>query len=298
MDRIRAGNGTVIGRMADGNRLAVSTDSGATWQVVRPLIGGSLREIEYGASGWIAVGEDSDSKHYLLHSSNGINWTKGPEVNDIGNWGLVYANGTYYAISYNFSGAQRTYSSTNGTTWSDLGETDLTVDPERVVYDTNNNLLILVGGGGKIATSSNGINWTVRVEDTSGNTFRDAHFSNGATIVIGSTKTLYRSTDGTTWNTVQSTETGYYGITHMPGDMDDGLWLALDYQNDFSASTNNGVTWNLSPGIGFSSPSIRSLTYNPGDELFYASGQVGMVINNDDASDNWTILQKNRTGSI
>jgi hypothetical protein len=294
VDPVRTGgDGRIVGILGDQAALTTSAD-GTTWQPSRPLTRGQVYDVVWGSEGWVTVAKDLVlNQTFILKSSDAITWTSALQVANQTDWGLAHGAGKYWLVSRNSGGAGRAYSSANGSSWTDLGSHDHASDINRVVYDSVNNLLIIAGGS-KISSSSDALAWTANL-DVAGQVFRDAFHANGATIVIGSNRDIYRSTTGTTWTPSTAVSTGFYSVTYGSAS---NTWLALNFTGGLNKSTDNGTNWISATGTGFTSPGVRSLAYNSVDNLYYAGGMEGLVIRVDSPTKSWTDLRRGPRGNV
>jgi len=165
--------------IAVGNKgkMATSTN-GSDWTEITgsPFGATQINTVIYGGGVWFAGGNNGS----IAYSLNGTTWTNvtdGPfGYNDIQS--IAYGNGKWIAVGAN--GKMYTTTSGNtGSSWTSVDVTSLftysvggssgTVQTiQTVVYASNR--WIAAGGGGKMATSTDGQNWTA----VAGNTFGPA----------------------------------------------------------------------------------------------------------------------------
>ena len=147
---------------------------------------------------------------------------------------VAFGNSTYIAAT-NFG----FFKSTDGTTWSEVTDTDVAgKDFARVKYI--NSRFIAASSSKEWATSTDGTNWTTSTITTGTINANNIFYANGVYMVQGSGSTVYISSDhGSTWSSqsvgISYTYTGSAGNAFVAISGNAGV--------DVRYSTN-GTTWN------------------------------------------------------
>lgn len=124
-------------------------------------------------------------------STDGTTWTArtSGSTNDI--FAVGYFNNQYFAIGYD---TVRT--SPTGTTWTTRTHPFGAATIYSIAY--GNNVYVITADSGKIATSTDGITWTLRTSGT-GVSLRSVTFGNGIFVAVGDRTVGITSIDGITW---------------------------------------------------------------------------------------------------
>lgn len=220
------GNGLFVGVGEDG--AIVTSDDGITW--VNRISGttSNLYGVTYGGNTFVAVGSDSS----VLTSSDGTHWTIETPSNPADFRGVTYGNDLFVAVGY--GGTMLT--SSDGMTWTarDSGTTD---DLTGVTY--GNGLFAAVTWGlcpcgdrcgsvpcGKVLTSSDGVQWTVRLADVA--PFSAVTYGAGVFVAVGIPVnfqyTIFTSYDDILWSSrpvetlnVDISKRNFLGVTYGDG---------------------------------------------------------------------------------
>ena len=164
--------------------------------------------IAYGNGRWIVFGSGN-----MGTSTDGTNWTLVTQplmtITDV-----AYGNNRWIAV-----GNRDMITSTDGTNWTPVDVSSVfpssgsSISIKSVAYA--NNLWITAGTGGRIATSTNGVNWTLVPNNPFGTgTIQALSYGNNKWIAVGSeTSTggveigsrIAFSSDGITWTSVANT---------------------------------------------------------------------------------------------
>lgn len=211
-------------------------------------------------------------------------------TNTGGNWhGVCWSPELSRFVAVARSG-NRTAISSDGRIWTNIVSsiTPTGTSANRVIWCKKNNssdgifVLVAIGVstnpldlGNNIATSPDGISWTVRNSGIQRGPFDVAWSPELETMVAvssdpsGSLSTLCYSTDvGTTWTGVLSVTAGYLGITWSP---ELGLFCAVGTTH--TATSLDGINWIQTPLANLSN-SFRSVTWSPELGIFVASAVV------------------------
>ena len=213
-----------------------------------------------------AISSSGVSGKYLS-DSNSILWcavnTKiFKSIDDGLTWSLSYSFTTSDITFYNFKyiieafgkiiamdQGYCVYSSDGGETWnvsnslknSTFGTAMLS---SHVMY---NDVLYVAGSGGKIAKTSDGINWTYLTAVTGSPTLYPMWVSNSKIYAIDSSSKIYTSVNGTTWTTstaLSSTTYGTVGVRILINDSTNTKLFVSNWNGSKSAYSNNGgINW-------------------------------------------------------
>jgi len=216
-DAIAYGNGKYIA--VHGRDFSSSTD-GTTWTDIVSLPGfddmfTKSKAIAYGNGKFVVVGGN------IAHSSDGNNWTSVADNTGGGFYAIAYGNGKFVTVG----GKGKIAYSSNGETWTVVTDTTIwdyveeysgttynyTADINAIIYA--NNKFFAVGAESKMATSTDGVNWTPVSLSAFTNEYGRAlainaiAYGNGKFVAggVGSGlggATIATSTDGTTWTAV------------------------------------------------------------------------------------------------
>jgi hypothetical protein len=248
-----------------GNTIASSTD-GITWTGRgRTVITSEAFGVAYGNGLWVAVGEGGNT---IATSTNGINWTgRGKTVITGSARSVAYGNGLWVAVG---EGGNNVATSTNGITWTPSNVMGTNALGTCIAY--GNGLWVAGGGGGssKMASSTDGINWTNRGGDGNGGVISGAvnsvAYGNNLWVAFGissgGTPTYATSTDGMAWTHRGGLQNEVYSVTYS-----NNLWIAGG-GNSIATSTN-GITWTnrganpiTSSILGITAPLISTVLTN------------------------------------
>ena len=233
---------------------------------------------------------DNKSGTYSIvaYSTDGIKWTKVKDnkfKNEIVTE-IAYGNGTWLAATTGLKGSSMAYS-TDGVTWNAVSDDLFESGNDRFsIYDIawGNGKFVIVGYQGRIAYSTNCINWTEVTDTTFGISNKDGitsvKWGGDKFIAIGTknNRTNYAySTDGVTWTA---------GKSVIPNGIDtiiwgNGIWIALHLGTgtleESYYSIDGGDTWISSPykidplNVPVFISQIDDITY--GNDKFVAAGK-------------------------
>lgn len=156
----------------------------------------------------------------------------------------------------------------------------------RVVYNSDDDEYLITGSGGKIAKSSNVIDWTAQTGTFGTSSIYALEYGDGRYIAGGSIGKMSTSTDGENWTEVNSSfgASVILSIVYAPNiGGSGGIWIAVGGSGKLATSID-GLSWvqRLSSfGISF----IRSLYVT--DSLIVAVGDEGKLATSTDGV-NWT----------
>ena len=248
-----------------GNGAKYSTDNTVTWN--NSSFGGSLLTIAFKNNKLIATYNGS-----FYTSSNGISWTVSSVVpGSVGIRWIEYGNGVWLAGQNESSASDGiVYSLDNALTWSQLiqgtglGYKSIQYNP----YDE-----IFVGYYGKMAYSSDGINWT----DSGTTVFNN--ISDGRSIfehTVYSFNTLVTSSSTTTWTGLGSTIFSKFcnSVAYNGTDKWVAVGVGSSTSNSVAYSSNGSVWTGLGKtlfNIGSSAKWTNGKFYITGDNDMYSS---------------------------
>ncbi len=293
------GDGALVALYNSEPGLAVSTNGTNWWWERTANPRARVGDAVWGNGKWVITtpSTNSISNTTVQVSTDLRNWTAielttGRAINRV-----TYGNGKFWLLGATNVVSPVTYASTDGANWTLLPPSNLPLEAfTSVTYDPANNLLIGVGAVGvsppmgRVVTSPNGTNWTVRLDNLTNGTLRNVRAANGVTITCGDISTnLYRSTDGIAWTRVTVAES-FYLYNQLASDTTN--WLCMDNDGYFIRSTNNGATWNLSGSTGWNPPYyIAGTAFRTNDGRWYGSGRLGLVVATTNFGNPWTNVQ-------
>ena len=237
----------------NGNTFATSTD-GVT------LTGAGLNSNTingFACANNLLVAVSGGNSTKITYSTNGITWNDGVGVPFTGEgYSVAYGAGLWVAAGTNSSLVGNTVAtSTNGINWVGRGS-PVTYSGRGIAFGkdgSNQNLWVVVGNEGspgpRIASSPDGITWTVRSADTA--IFHTANkvafgkdgSGNNLWVAVGSgNNTIATSTNGFVWSgrgktifTAQGRAVAY--------DSGAGLWVAVGEGGNTIATSTDGIVW-------------------------------------------------------
>jgi hypothetical protein len=226
----------------------------------------------------------------IFKSEDGVSWTKTASLGVYSK--ICYCNDLFFAL-----GQPYVYTSSDLLVWekqSTPSEASMRIYLG-VVYA--NGLYVMVGyQNGRVMTSPDGINWTVRVSP-SGSPWGIA-YGNGKFVVVGN-NVLLTSTDGINWAShtapaflykVIYANGMFVAVGAMTATSVDGVnWIkrsntksySLAYGNGLFVSdyeeSNDGITWtaNKSPVSATGNSSTNQICYDPISKKFLVTGRLG-----------------------
>ncbi|WP_284646280.1 cadherin-like beta sandwich domain-containing protein [Paenibacillus silviterrae] len=236
------------------------------WDYIRVSGADGLSSVIYDGNRFVAV-----SLAYIGTSSDGYTWSRSPSSPQADLKGVAYGNGVYVTVGASYGGAGGIImASTDGITYNVVAN-ELASETDSfngVAY--GNQRFVAVGWDGKIATSTDGTNWSLSVSG-SVNDLYGVTYGNGQFIAVGKSGTILTSTDGITWTTVDSQTIGYYpsymaGVTYS-----NGYYVAVGYDLSYNGAiltSTDGIHW-----TGVYNPNgLYSVTYGEGQ--FVAVGRA------------------------
>lgn len=264
---IASGTGTANANVTTVNITCGSNATVFTSRTLPNPNGGWYLTAVYGNGRFVTVSANSNPGT-VVYSDNGTTWTAASHsVNSVQWYGLAYGNGRYVATGNNMA-----ITSVDGITWTQ--PTIPTGNWNSITYGAGLFVAVSTGGGQSIATSPDGITWTLRSTALpSSQTWQPIAFGNGVFVVIAqNTSVAATSADGITWTqrTLPATASWNwvtYGVDRF---------VAVGTGTNAIFSTDNGVTWTTAttpPASG----TWNKVTY--GNGLFLAvAGQASSTM--------------------
>ena len=257
------------------NKLAYSTDLGATWigaqyDVSLPL--DTTWRVGGGGSATVAV-PLSASTTVSAYTTNGTTWTTGT-LPGLNNWSVGFGNGFFVATGQ--SGVQSAHS-TNGTTWgaATLPASGNWTKPvygaglfitarafgSNLAYSTNGagwtstsvastsggwwaaafgtRFVLIQQTGTQYATSENGINWTIRTLPVNASP-RAVSFGNSVYVITTLDNRYVTSTDGITW-TQRTLPISQVSNSYLA--FGNGRFALIKQDGNDAAHSTDAITW-------------------------------------------------------
>ncbi len=247
--------------------------------------------ITYGNNQFVAVGDAGPGPGIIVTSPDGINWTDRSSGTDYRLLAVAYGNNQFVALAPGPLNHQ-TVTSPDGVTWTPH-TTDYAFT--RIAYG---NTQFVAVGGGQIASSSDGVTWTLRYDAGSGSLtgFAGIAYGNNQFVAVGTGNyngtnqygAIMTSPDGVTWTERGSGTTSQLngvcygnnqfvavGTGYFPGGGGDSTTIV---------TSPDGITWNRRPSETTSGP-LLAIVY--GGSQFVAVGFPGSVVTSSDGL-TWT----------
>ena len=227
------GNGKFVAGGTSG-KMAYSSD-GITWTQVSdsPFGSSSIYSVYHGNGKFVAGG----TSWKMAYSTDGVTWTKVPNStfgNNTTIFSICYEKGKYVAVGgYRASSMTiTTYHgkmaySTDGVTWTSI---DISAFRDYRIYSIcyGNGKFVAVGGspdtiiqgtstgaGGKMAYSTDGVNWTEVDSPFGSSSIHSTYYGNGKFVAGGNGGKIAYSTDGITWTAVSNSTFGTNPISSI-----------------------------------------------------------------------------------
>lgn len=219
--------------------------------------------VVYGEGKWMTLGGGGNPQ--ISYSNDGVTWTEGGfntsgyAVNK-----LAYGNGMWMAAGPAVD--QAVYTSGNGGVSWTTRSLPSTMGTNIGGIAHGSGLWVAAGYAGDIATSPNGITWTMRAS-LGNDYFQFLYFAEGRWFLRGNTK-LFTSQNGINWTQVPSGRLGLmaYG---------EGVWAVIHFENpNFNVYTTvDGNSWNFKATIAQPPVTITSFSYGKGVWMYtYRTG--------------------------
>ena len=237
----------------------------------------------YEDSKFVAVGENSTNA--IMTSPDGITWTAiNNSITPLR--GIAYGDGKFVVVG----GTGKGLISEDGVSWTEINLPTATWKAvtfgNGLFTAVSSCSLNVCGYSARIATSPNGIDWTIRLSTTAnsgGETvrpFTDVKYLNAEKfIAVSSLNQVWSSTDGINWDA---------------GTIPSGQWFGVDYGNEkyvaapwagIPAESNDGLTFTLTSAPAYIN--MRDVSFGNGLFVFVGKIGAGTVVTTPDLI-NWT----------
>ena len=214
--------------VGNGGKIYTSPD-GATWTEQSSGVSGNLLFIYYANGKFITC---DYSNRYFVTSSDGETWSK-TYYSSVQTSYAQYC-GAYGAGKYVVCGNNYAYYSSDATNWTRVNKTYET----RSVCYADSIGFVGLGTYGDLAKSSDGISWTVLMEQAGAKTKYGICYGKGKFVTVGVNGNIYTSPDATTWTSQTSgVSVSLYGVCFA-----DGVFVAVGDSGTIITSSD-GVTW-------------------------------------------------------
>lgn len=241
--------------------------NGTTWSPGTNLASArNFSDVAYGNGVFVAIRPNSTpTSTTVITSSDGINWTE-TNVTMSGDK-LIFANGVFVTAGGNSSSQGTSWWSANGTTWTQGTVTrNITGSETSIWYGRpmwNGTKFIQIHSNGSYWThtyqSNDGKAWT-QVNNTGANgnfflsPYNDAFYANGvylASFTNSVSSIISRSTDGSSWNTVNLPSGMYSKRFEYVG----GIYFVIGFDVN---GNQNRVAYSLDAGQNWSTFDLRN----------------------------------------
>jgi hypothetical protein len=315
------GNGlfVAVGKGATINNSFMTSPDGITW-TAQSAANDYWRSVCYGNGLFVAVSNSGNSTSKVITSPDGITWTLRYTGGNNNYWySICYGNGLFVAVGTSSLDNKRIMTSSDGVTWTIGVMSTQQFSWTGVCY--GDGLFVAVATfvrGNKIATSTDGINWELKIS-TAEVKLKTICYGNNMFIGIGNgtdgciltsydnisfqleminslNKTIFNSNlsrfeseknPGTYW-TIRNTPNGSFsGVCYG-----DGLFVAVSTTvtsgigNDAIMTSSDGITWITRPIEGRTATSV---CYGNGLFVAVSNSGVGNRVMTSPDGITWTI---------
>jgi hypothetical protein len=153
-----------------------------------------------------------------------------------------------------------------------------------------NGLFVAVGASGSLQTSPDGVTWTSRTSNFGFSAINSVAFGNGTFVAVGQAGKIATSTNGTSW----TLQTSPIGSEIFSVGFGNGLFVFGAGNGNLYTSSNNGVSW-TSRSSTFGTSQIYGVTY--GNNLYVIGGTQDKLATSPDGV-TWTSRTSSFTGSF
>lgn len=248
----------------------------------------SIREVRFGASLFVALGDAASSNIFYSATINGT-YSQTAGSPNTAQLRLFFFGTRFYTLG-NADASTNVWYSTDANSWTPSSA----VAPSQQLYDmdydgTTN--YVVCGTSGALWYSTNGTTWT---QSSAGSaTFAKVRFANGLWVVCSGASPvsiIYTSTSGSLWTSRTTGLTGPYWALAFGN----GKWVLGAGDNSFSrvAHSTDGITWTIVTAYKFGDPSTN-IRFVPliyaGGKFVYSNGSTGVVHTATDAAGVWTV---------
>lgn len=203
---IAYGNGKFV---VVGNSGYITTSvNGITWTTPTKILSTHFSHITYSGGRFVAIGQDG----YILSSTDGLYWTT-QQMKGY-NWCAIEYNGEYFMIVGDNDSKMCTSTSTDGTRWSGVLQTNISYRSYKICgIAYGNGKFVIADRDGNICEYDG--NWQQYRVDLYGNGFTNIIYECGNFILIGYNGFIYKSTqagDYKNWIRVRLTDKTLWDI--------------------------------------------------------------------------------------
>jgi photosystem II stability/assembly factor-like uncharacterized protein len=228
LNSVTFGNGlfVAVGGNSFGNGTILTSPDGISWT---PQPATSITGVAYGNGRFVAVGGGPGTN--VLTSTNGLDWT--PQDASGVRSAITFGNGLFVATDGSFEA--KVHTSPDGVAWESHPFPRIEF-ANGVAYGAGQ--FVVVGNWGSILGSTNGMDWTLRIQRSGSGQDLTGIASDGHRLVVLETSSgKLVSDDGTVWHhRPTATRTFLYGIAHGAG-----VFVAVGATNSFFIPTPNHI---------------------------------------------------------
>lgn len=138
---------------------------------------------------------------------------------------------------------------------------------------------VAVGANGNIFSSTDLVTWTSRAAGAS--TFSDVIFANGQFVAVGASGVCYTSTDGTTWTSRSAGSILFYKVIWAAGTIN--LYIAIGVGGVLYTSSDGAVWTSRSAGAG----TFIDIAFDSTNSILVAVGNAGNIYSSTNGT-TWT----------
>ena len=189
---ITYGGGQFVAVDAWTNHVAATSPDGKTWTIRNPSVLNRWTSVTYGLGRFVAVSQTGTQR--VMTSTDGVTWTGRNAAENQGWLSVTYGNGLFVAVAN--SGPNNVMTSPDGITWTARSTNEAGI-LTGVTY--GNGLFVAVGisGANRFWSSPDGITWTPR--STSQNNWYSVAYGKGMFVAVADYGSVATSADGITW---------------------------------------------------------------------------------------------------
>jgi hypothetical protein len=137
---------------------------------------------------------------------------------------------------------------------------------------SNGSIIVAINRDGYAYSSTNATTWT-RAPRLNTEVLWNVRYLNGLWIIVGANRTLFTSTNGTSWTDRSPSGSNVFMYDVAYGD---GTYVAVGSDGLYYTSTN-GTSWTDRTGIVGTTQSIESIEYAPDNGVFFMCGASGFI---------------------
>ena len=157
---------------------------------------------------------------------------------------------------------------------------------------SNGSTIVAINRDGYFYYSTNATTWT-RGSRLNTEVLVNVRYLNGLWIIVGGNRTIFTSTNGTSWTDRSPSGSNLFIYDVAYGN---GTYVAVGVDGLYYTSTD-GTSWTDRTGIAGTSQSIESIEYAPDNGVFFMCGASGFIGYTDDPTSyvNQSITQRSST---